>query len=146
MDCGISWIEHISSMVPELDILRNNFFEEALSDSSVQTNLRLRERVENWISPAIRKNIPFIRSKKRSSNSLFLGHNSETCLAPILFFSLECSQLFHSRKTTPFFGSNVCREECEASDVSLPSLFSLSAPLDGSPLSRRLSWWKSALL
>lgn len=70
------------------------------------------DRVENWILKAITKNIPFIRSKKWSSNRLFLGHNSEICFASILFFSLECSQLFLSSEMPLFFGSNVWWEEC----------------------------------
>lgn len=68
----------------------------------LQTIFRLWDHVENWIFKAITKNIPFIKSKKQSWNRPFLGHNPEICLASILFFSLECSQLFHSRKTVFF--------------------------------------------
>lgn len=47
---------------------------------------------------AITENIPFIRSKNRSSNRLFLGHNSEIGFPSILFFSLECSPIVPFQK------------------------------------------------
>lgn len=115
-------------MVSELNVHWNNFFEWALNDSSVQTIIRLWGHVENWIIKAITKSIPFIRNKNWSSNRLFLGHNSEISFASILYFSLECSQLFHSREISLLFGSSVWWEECgRVTGIYLPC--SLSARL-----------------
>lgn len=112
VDCGVSWIEHISSMVLVLNVHWNSFFEGALNDSSVETIFRLWDRVKDWILKAIRKSIPFKRSKKRSSTSLFLGHNSEVCLASILSFLHGMFPIVPFQKNDFLFGSNVCWEEC----------------------------------